>query len=163
MSHNRITVPLVWRGEDDLFPFRCVSVYRAANIFDKTAFALDYPLVGTATAPYQKEISSPIVGVTDGSVYAQGQQLHAQYDGPVTLQASDYCQVETAEAFAPGAYLQSQADGRVGVIPTPPLSQTAQIVHFVAMESSTGAGNIIWAARVYGWPYGIQPPTIAPQ
>jgi hypothetical protein len=162
MSHNRITVPLVWRGEDDLFPFRCVSVYRAANISDKTAFALDYPLVGTATGPYEKEIASPIVGVTDGSVYAEGKQLHAEYDGQVTLQASDYCQVESAEAFTAGAYLQSRADGRVGNIPQPEFQLTAQIVHFVAMENSTAAGQIVWAARVYGWPYSVLPPAIVP-
>lgn len=160
MSHNRITSPLVWRGEDGLYPFRCVSVYRAANFADKTAFALDYPLVGTATEPYDKNISSPIVGVTDGSVFEHGSAVHAPYDGQVTLQASDYCQVETAEAVAASAYLQSQADGRVGNIPSAPL--TSQVVHFVAMESANSAGQIIWAARVYGWPKIITPPNIAP-
>jgi hypothetical protein len=93
------------------------------------------------------EITTPILGVSDGSTNGPLSGDHAVTGQPITLQGGDVVLVEAGGNITRGAMVQSNADGKAVTAAT-----TAGLNYqgYVALQSAA-SGTIIRVQRVAGF------------
>jgi hypothetical protein len=92
-------------------------------------------------------ITTPVLGVTDGSTKAFNSANHAETGDPITLQGGDVVLVEAGGNITRGAMVESDSDGRAIT-----QSSTAGLNYngYVALQSAA-SGTIIRIQRIAGF------------
>lgn len=92
-------------------------------------------------------ITTPVLGVSDGSTKAFNSANHAETGDPITLQGGDVVLVEAGGNITRGAMVESDSDGRAIT-----QSSTAGLNYngYVALQSAA-SGTIIRIQRIAGF------------
>jgi len=94
------------------------------------------------------EITTPILGVSDGSTNGPLSGDHAVAGQPITLQGGDVVLVEAGGNITRGSMVQSDSDGKAVVAATSPAGLYYQ--GFIALQSAA-SGTIIRVQRIAGF------------
>jgi hypothetical protein len=92
-------------------------------------------------------ITTPVLGVTDGSTKAFNSANHAETGDPITLQGGDVVLVEAGGSITRGAMVESDSDGKAIT-----QSSTTGLNYngYVALQSAA-SGTIIRIQRIAGF------------
>jgi hypothetical protein len=92
-------------------------------------------------------ITTPVLGVSDGSTKAFNSTNHAETGDPITLQGGDVVLVEAGGSITRGAMVESDSDGKAIT-----QSSTAGLNYngYVALQSAA-SGTIIRIQRIAGF------------
>jgi hypothetical protein len=92
-------------------------------------------------------ITTPVLGVTDGSTKAFNSANHAETGDPITLQGGDVVLVEAGGNITRGAMVESDSDGKAITATT---TTGLNYQGYVALQSAA-SGTIIRVQRIAGF------------